>query len=231
MERPKITGAGAGVMKYDVLTALSLWALRGSAAEQMSGLRLVALVTARYNWARDDVSIGQRDLARLWGVTERTVKREMRRLQDLGILQVARPGVRGRVASYRLVPEVVAALSEAHWDAVGPDFVERFEERRAAPVRQEGPSVLRVDFGQLRGAEPVPGDPWAALQAWLRAAAPSAYSAWFAPLQLVEADAEQVVLVAPSAFVQRYIETHHMEVLRAGVAQVFGAAARLEVRA
>ncbi|WP_138466550.1 DnaA N-terminal domain-containing protein [Poseidonocella sp. HB161398] len=225
MERARITGPGAGVWKYDILTALTLWGLHGSQGEQATALRLVAMITARYNWQRDEIAIGQRDLARLWGVTERTVKREIKRLGQLGLLEVLRPGVRGRVASYRLVPEAVAALSQPHWDRVGPDFIERLAARRAAPVTQEGPQVLRVDFRKLRGAEPADGagDPWSQVQARLRAAAPEAYGAWFAGLQLTGAGEGRVEIAAQSAFVLRYIETHFGEMLRGAVAEAFGA--------
>ena len=44
-------------------------------------LRLIALITARYNWQRDELSVGQSEMARIWGVHDRTVKREVRRLQ------------------------------------------------------------------------------------------------------------------------------------------------------
>jgi len=49
-------------------------------------LRLISVVTARYNWRNDELSIGQRDMARLWAVNERTVKREMKRLTEANIL-------------------------------------------------------------------------------------------------------------------------------------------------
>ncbi|MBE3640373.1 MarR family winged helix-turn-helix transcriptional regulator [Mangrovicoccus algicola] len=224
MERARITGPGAGVWKYDILTALTLWGLTGTPADQASALRLIAMVTARYNWQRDEVSIGQRDLARLWNVTERTVKRELKRLGAAGLIETLRPGVRGRVASYRIVPEAVAALSAPHWDRVGPDFAERLGARRAAAVRQEGPQVLRVDFRQLRGAEPEPGaaDPWSRVQARLRQAAPEAWGAWFAALRLADLDGSRVLVAAPSAFVARYVETHFGEMLQSAVAEAFG---------
>ncbi|WP_108262321.1 DnaA N-terminal domain-containing protein [Mangrovicoccus ximenensis] len=226
MDRARITGPGAGVWKYDILTALTLWGLNGSQGEQATAMRVIAMVTARYNWQRDEVSIGQRDLAKLWGVTDRTVKRELKRLSALGLLETLRPGVRGRVASYRLVPEVVAALSAPYWDRVGPDFAERFGARRTAAVTQEGPQVLRVDFRQGR-EEPAAGDPWSQVQARLRAAAPEAYGAWFAGLVLRDASEERVEIVAQSAFVLRYVETHFGEILRGAVAEAFGPEPRL----
>ncbi|WP_172331021.1 MarR family winged helix-turn-helix transcriptional regulator [Mangrovicoccus sp. HB161399] len=223
MDRARITGPGAGVWKYDILTALTLWGLNGSQGEQATAMRLIAMVTARYNWQRDEVSIGQRDLARLWGVTDRTVKRELKRLAAIGLIETLRPGVRGRVASYRLVPEAVAAVSAPYWDRVGPDFAERIGARQAAAVKQEGPQVLRVDFRQMRGTpEPESGDPWSQVQSRLRAAAPEAYGAWFAGLSLRDATADRIEIAAQSAFVLRYIETHFGELLRSAVAEAFG---------
>lgn len=245
MEKARITGPGAGVYKYDMLTALTMWGLRGSPCEQVSALRLVALVTARYNWQRDEVSIGHKDLARLWGVTERTVKREIKRLIDLDLLTIQRPGVRGRVASYRLVADTVANLSAPLWDQVGPDFAGRFTERQNATVRQEGPQVLRVDFqrrSQGGGATPSQaedgpqqaqdsgaGDPWSRLQAQLRTAAPKIYSAWFSGLTLTDVTEDRVTLGVQSAFVQRYVETHFNEILSAAVRDAFGAETQLSL--
>ncbi len=228
MDRARITGPGAGVWKYDILTALTLWGLNGSQGEQATAIRLIAMVTARYNWQRDEVSIGQRDLARLWGVTDRTVKRELKRLSGLGLIEVLRPGVRGRVASYRLVPEAVAAVSAPYWDRVGPDFAERIGARQAAAVKQEGPQVLRVDFRQAHGVpEGGAGDPWSRVQGRLRAAAPEAYGAWFSGLTLRDATVERVEIAAQSTFVLRYIETHFGEMLHGAVAEAFGPEAQL----
>jgi len=84
LELRKLTGPQAGSLKYDLLTALSVVGLHGSPTLQCSMLRLSAMVTARYNWRLDEISIGQAELARIWGVNERTVKREMKRLTGQG---------------------------------------------------------------------------------------------------------------------------------------------------
>ena len=97
MEQIKRIGPKAGSLKYDLLTALSVAGLHGSPTEQTSLMRLNALITARYNWRLEEVSVGQVELARLWSINERTVKREMKRLIGMGILSCIRPGVRGRV--------------------------------------------------------------------------------------------------------------------------------------
>ena len=56
----RLTGKGAGAEKYDLLTALSVAGLSGSPTEQTSMLRLIAVLTARYNWAADELSMGHR---------------------------------------------------------------------------------------------------------------------------------------------------------------------------
>ncbi len=44
---------GAAALKYDLLTMMG--------------------VTARYNWRNGEMTVGRREIARLWGVDERTV--------------------------------------------------------------------------------------------------------------------------------------------------------------
>jgi DNA-binding transcriptional ArsR family regulator len=98
----RITGPGAAARKYDLLTALAVAGLRESVIPAVLALRLIALITARYDWMRDAVSIGHDELARLWGVSLRTVARDLDRLRRMGLLQVTAPARRGRVAVYRL---------------------------------------------------------------------------------------------------------------------------------
>ena len=87
MEQIKRVGPNAGALKYDLLTALSVAGLHGTPTEQTSLMRLTALITARYNWRLEEVSVGQDELARLWAVNLRTVKREMKRLMVAHALQ------------------------------------------------------------------------------------------------------------------------------------------------
>jgi len=223
MQRARVTGPGAGVEKYDLLTALSLWGLRAGPTEAQSVLRLSLLVTARYNWARDEVSVGQKDLSRLWGVCERTVKREMKRLITLGILEQLRPGVRGRVGAYRLDPGRIAALSAPHWHEVGPDFTERQQARQPQAAAED----TKVVAFPGRSEAALPADPWSRVLARLRQAAPEAHGAWFSRLSLAGLADGQVVLAAPSGFVARYIDTHYRDMLAEAVAAEFGAGRRL----
>ena len=125
----RLTGPEAGVIKYDLLTALSVAGLNGSPTLQTSLMRLIAAVTSRYNWRADELSVGQRDLARMWSVNERTVKREIKRLTDAQLLICTRGGVRGRVAAYRLNYAQIARLSGPCWPLVGPDYDARVKAR------------------------------------------------------------------------------------------------------
>lgn len=228
MPTRSIAGPGAGVYKYDLLTALSVGALHGSVVQQTSALRLIAMITARYNWQRDEVSIGQCELARLWGVNERTVKREMKRLTDAGILICLRPGVRGRVGAYRVSYEGVERLSRPVWAAVGADFERRFEGHGAT-----APKVVRVDFGARSPSAPpdeTPPDSWGAVQARLRAEFPDAWGNWFRQLGCNGVEAGAVQLTAPSGFVCRYVETHLRPPLLVAIRAEFGPAAEVSLK-
>ncbi len=82
MLSPKLVGRDAAARKYDIITALGSYALAGSKHDHRIVLRFITLVTARYNWARNELAVGQREIARLWAVDERTVKREMARFLE-----------------------------------------------------------------------------------------------------------------------------------------------------
>jgi len=142
MDAKRILGRNSGVQKYDLLTALAVSGMHGTPGHQTSMLRLIALVTARYNWRTDEFCVGQRDMARMWGVNERTVKREIKRLCAASILICKRQGVRGRVGAYRLnIPEIYRSTAEL-WGDVGPDFAERMS--GSQPERPA--TVVKVDF-------------------------------------------------------------------------------------
>lgn len=207
MDAKKLTGPRAGSLKYDLLTALCVAGLHGTPVFQTSMLRLTALVTARYNWRLDEVSVGQRDMARMWGVNERTVKREVKRLLTDTILICKRKGVRGRVGAYRLNYAEIYRRSQPVWAEVGPDF----EERMAEFVPDVNTSVVKVDFGK----SPVPSPEnaehkpeWRHVLRRLKCRTPDLYLNWYANLELDRVDGGVVHLRAPTKFVARYIETH-----------------------
>jgi len=226
MQAMRLTGPKAGALKYDVLTALSLCGLHGSGVITLSMMRLITVVTARYNWQRDELSLGQRDMARMWGVTERTAKREVKRWLEMGVVDCTRPGVRGRVAAYRLNMRVLFEMSRDHWSKVGPDFAERM----GAEKNTEAAKVVRVDFSASQTPEPVSNNPkWIAAAQMIRERTPQIYTSWIAPLEYVSDDGTTVTLKGPSAFASRYVETHHARELAEAVDQCIGPMRRIAI--
>lgn len=207
MEHVKRVGPKASALKYDLLTALTVTGLYGTPTEQTSCLRLTALITARYNWRLDEVCVGHEALAQMWAVNTRTVKREMKRLMDWGVLLCIRPGVRGRVGAYRLNYARIYELSRPVWAQVGADFEDRMIETSGEKT------VVRVDFQapppRLVAVPVEPGQGgWAAVRHALRAQDVGVYENWFAKLAVDQLTDDTLVLRAPNSFVARYIETH-----------------------
>ncbi|MGR3803757.1 DnaA N-terminal domain-containing protein [Marinibacterium profundimaris] len=236
MKSTRFTGPSAGSHKYDLLTALAVAGLSGTPGFQTSMLRLVALVTARYNWARDELTVGQREMARLWSVDERTVKREIKRLTSAEILLQLRPGVRGRVAAYRLNLPEIHRLSAPVWDRVGPDYSERMTRQQPA---SEPPKVVHVAFGQAtaeagQGGQPAaqipPGQAtsWDRMMARLTKLEPNLHRNWFAALTCSGCEGGVLRVKAPSAFVAQYIQTHHLRVLMGAAELEFPGLRRIE---
>ena len=241
--RIPIRGPHAGGRKYDILTALAVMGLSGTPADRCTALRLIAMITARYDWTSDSVAVGQAELARLWATSLRTVKREMKRLMNSGLLVCLAAGVRGRVGVYRLDPAALRRLTEGSWARVGPDFAERMGVGPEAGLgAEQGADVVRVTFGSergsARGSEPEEahaegeGDEpeWARLQGQLRAADPAIHAAWFARLSFGGREGDEVRIDAPSRFVASYVETHLAPALTAATQRCYGARARLVLR-
>lgn len=225
MEPKRLTGPGAGSMKYDVLTALSVSGLHGSPAQQISMTRLCSLITARYNWKLDHFCVGQPEMARMWHVTERTVKREIKRWVDDRLLICVRKGVRGRVGAYRLNILRVFEISRGVWTAVGSDYAERMEELDP----QKASSVVKVDFVKaVQDVAPVDdGTSWFAVSERLKTLYPEKHRNWFAPLRFVSDDGGRYTLAARSGFVVRYLETHFSAVMTEAVQAEVGLGRRI----
>ncbi len=198
----KPVGRGAAARKYDLLTAMGAHALASGKGPQRMVLRLMTLITARYNWTRDELAVGQREIARLWDCDERTVKREMARLRAMGWLTVRRQGARGRVTEYALGVERILDDTKPRWEAIGPDFAVRMGE---APPSEVVPLPVR-------GAVPAPdvsgGTEWALAQALLHAEDAATYGAWLRHLRRVERAGGRLVLSAPSRFHAAYVGSH-----------------------
>jgi len=214
MQPQKVVGPTAGALKYDIITMVSVAGLNGPPVQQTSMLRLTSLITARYNWRLDELSVGQREMARMWSVNERTVKREMKRLTESGILICKRPGVKGRVGAYRLNLSEIAEISRELWPLVGPDFDYRMSER-FAPVHTKivplRPVQTQTDDTQ-----------WGRVLHRLTKEDQNLADSWFTRLSIAEVYDGHVVLTAPSTFIQRYIETHLIQRLERALVSEIG---------
>ncbi|GGE14038.1 hypothetical protein SAMN05421774_103258 [Gemmobacter megaterium] len=207
-------GRNAAALKYDLITALGAHGCAGDKHLQRLVLRLITVIVARYNWQSDELSVGQRELAQLWSVDERTVKREMARLRDLGWLVQRRPAARGRVAVHGLGLAAILQGTQGSWSNIGPDFTARM----ALPVDPPAATGNVVSF-------PVPPrtegqGTWGAALQDLHLGRPDLCSTWFASLT-VEAEEDGVWhLRAPSRFHASFVTTHHLAVLEAAMRKV-----------
>lgn len=203
----KPVGRGASSRKYDLITALGAHALSLGKTDQRRVLRLITLITARYNWGRDELAVGQREIARLWSCDKRTVKRETALLRGLGWLVVKRQGARGRVTEYSVNIERILNDTVESWKSVGPDFQIRLEgadtgqgaDRSVVPFPQGG-SVAPPDVSS--------GTEWALAQAILHREDPATFGAWLATMKRHERAGGRLTLQAPSRFHAAYVQTH-----------------------
>lgn len=208
----KAAGSGAQAIKYDILTALLATASCGNAVDARLALRLSLLITARFNWRRGTFSVGQREMARMWGVTERTAKREMAEMRARGWITVSVPSARGRVAQHNIVLPVVLRATMPHWELVGPDFAARMH-GAPEPDTQIETNVVPLHTGPAA----MPQDDstgWGKAARQLQAQDPAIYRAWLAQLEPLELEVGMLTLAAPSRFIADYIKTHfHARIL------------------
>jgi len=199
----KPVGRGAASRKYDLLTAMGAYALARDKYDQRRVLRLMTLMTARYNWSLDSLSVGQREIARLWAVDERTVKREMARLRAMGWLVVKRQGARGRVTDYSIdIPRILEDTRDT-WQAVGPDF-----DLRMGGQGAEDTTVVPMPLNGTAPKPDITDDEWGLTQALLHSADEALYGSWIHALQKAERTNTRLTLRAPSRFHAAYVQTH-----------------------
>lgn len=220
LERTRpVAGPGAAALKYDILTALLVMAAQGAAVEARLALRLSLLITARYNWRQGHFAVGQKELARMWGVSERTAKREMAALRAHGWISVMVPSARGRVAQYRIEMAQVLRATAPHWAAVGPDFTARMSGVPDPEVRtQDNVVPLHPEIPPELPPEDDTG--WHAAARILQHQDPALYAAWFKDLVPVALERGTLTLRAPSRFIASYVETHYKNRLMAAFLQV-----------
>lgn len=222
-------GREASSRKYDLLSALMAHGLAGDKHRQRLVLRLMALITTRYNWQRDELTMGQAEIARLWSVDERTVKRDMARLRDLGWIVVKRPGARGRVSVLGLALDRILLDTRPVWPNIGPDFVARMGGAEPGPDGAGQDSTV-VPFRRLRPV-PVGSGPWAAACALLAAEDAAVFDAWLSPLTDAGIEGGQLVLLAPSRFHASYVLANLRERLVTALRRADPSLAGVTVRA
>lgn len=202
MRVAKPVGRNAPALKYDILSALAVHALSGDKHRHRSILRIMTLITTRYNWRSNELSIGREEIARLWSVNERTVKREMARLRSVGWIAVKRPAARGRVAVYELDLKQIMLDTVEVWPVIGSDFQDRMQQDPSPDT----PNTNVVPF-QTKPAMPPPAgdDVWAQVQSILHGRDPELWASWFQHLAEAERAGGCVTLIAPSRFMADYI--------------------------
>lgn len=201
----KPVGRDAAAKKYDILSALLAYGLRQDKHKQRLIMRLMALVTTRYNWQRDELSMGQNEIAKLWDVDTRTVKREMAKLRSLGWLVEKRCAARGRVALHGIALDQIMLDTKPAWDAIGPDFVARVQPG-AAPAVAENVVPLRPVAAPVSD-----GTLWAEAQSVFHAQDAAGFAAWVEKLSVVSYETGQLTLMAPSRFHATYVSTNLMD--------------------
>ncbi|MEM1237410.1 MAG: DnaA N-terminal domain-containing protein [Pseudomonadota bacterium] len=202
--KKRLTGPGVASFKYDIITALLVTASSAPGIEGRLAQRLALLITARVNWQTEQFAVGQRELAALWNVTERTVKRELGAMRSLRWISIASPSARGRVARHRVHFDQVLQSTAPHWDAVGPDFAARMSD---TPEAETESNVV-----PLRPSPPLSGQDewgWYLAAQTLRELNAPLFEAWFAGLVPVGAEGHTLTLAAPTRFIAEYVDTHY----------------------
>lgn len=219
----KLAGPGAAARKYDLITALGAHALSLGKYDQRLILRLITLLTARYNWGRDELSMGQREIGKLWSCNERTVKRELAKLRALGWMQVKRQGARGRVATYGFDTAAIMDATRAIWPEVGPDFALRLE---GVPDTSVVPFPVK---GEVAPPEMDEATEWGLARAVLYAEDAGRFGAWIKSLTRASRAGGRLTLRAPSRFHAAYVQTHLEGVLLRACREVDADVSAIEI--
>ena len=215
----KPVGRDAATKKYDILSAMMAYALARDKLTQRLVLRLMSLITTRYNWQRDELSMGQREIAKLWSVDERTVKREMAKLKSRSWLKVKRAGARGRVTLYGFNMDLVLKETEMEWPKIGPDFVERLTAMTGSTAQNTHESNV-VPFNAKVSAPVDDGSLWASSAIILFTEDSTIFAAWFQQLNEASREGRCLHLTAPTKFHATYVETHLADMILRAVWQV-----------
>ncbi|MDU9006891.1 DnaA N-terminal domain-containing protein [Sedimentitalea todarodis] len=232
MQVTKPVGRNASALKYDILSALGVSALSGDKHRQRLVLRLIVLITTRYNWQNNELSIGRAEMARLWSVNERTVKREIAKMRTAGWLEVKRAGVKGRVTVYALnIADLMRGTANV-WAVIGSDFEDRMQERHGGAQDGAGqgdatdPNVILF---QPRSRSTSAEGTWGRVLAQLHAEVPAQAATWFGQLSEMAHEGERVTLLAPSRFIANYVRGHFMSRILRGYVAIDPSIRQIEV--
>jgi len=223
MQVIRAVGRDAAARKYDLLSAMMAHALAGDKHRQRLILRLMVLMTARYNWQRDELAVGQREIGRLWCVDERTVKRDMSRLRTMGWVEVKQQGARGRVSVLSLNIERIFLDTRQEWSHIGPDFVARV----GGEGRESSSNV--VPLHRTPAVAVSGGGLWAEACSYLAEEDRVLYESWFSTMSEAELADGCLTLLAPTRFHANYVQTHLLERIRIAVRRCNASAVRLRV--
>lgn len=221
MQTILVAGRNASAGKYDVLSALMAHGLASDKHRQRLVLRFMSLITTRYNWQRNELVMGQREIARLWCVDERTVKRDMARLRAMEWVVVRQQGARGRVSVLGLDLQRVMLDTRAEWANIGPDFVERVG---------GAPAVSTSNVVPLHRPAVIVGEGlWKEACRRLADEDRVLFDTWFAGLREIGAGEGCLTLLAPSRFHANYVQTHLGDRVRTAVRRCDGSVGRVEI--
>lgn len=209
MQILKPAGRNAPALKYDILSALGVYALSGDKNRQRLVLRVITLITTRYNWRTNELSMGREEIARLWAVNERTVKREMAKLKTINWISVKRAGARGRVTVYAFDVQQMMSDTRDVWAVIGPDF-----ETRVVKEETPEPETNVVPFQPPAAAQAENNSSvWVQVQESLHSQSPELWSSWFRHLEEAERAGGTAILQAPSRFMADYISSKWLSLL------------------
>lgn len=217
-------GREAATKKYDILSAMLAYGLSQDKHKQRLIMRMMALITTRYNWQRDELTMGQAEIAKLWSVDTRTVKRELAKLRALGWLIEKRPAARGRVATHGIALDQIMLDTQPIWPALGSDFVARVAPE--SPTEGQGGNVVPLHPVTAPVSD---GSLWAEAQAVFHGQDPAGYAAWVEKLVVADVAEGVVQLVAPSRFHARYVATNLVERLAVILRRIDPSVRKVEV--
>lgn len=235
-------------LKYDILSALAVAALSQKDRTRIDYFRLIALITSRYDWLRGEVSIGHSQLAELWSIDVRSVKRQVAYYADAGLMRKSRVGVRGRVTVYEIDLLKLIATTRPTLAKIGPDLEERLDQFYGAAVQPESAqdcadtktlaeinrdrvSETSSDGALLRTANVLGREDARILSALRCALSPSAFERWFRDVTIRKASSGAIEFLFPTKFTADYVERTFEKQLTAVVIECYGAQCRWKSRA